>query len=48
MGPGALDQRHLCFLTSAKPVSQLGHKLQTCRTAANNHNPMERRIGTGL
>ncbi|QRM35727.1 hypothetical protein JO965_43785 (plasmid) [Microvirga sp. VF16] len=48
MGPGSLDERHLCFLVSAKPVSQFGHELQPRRTAANNHNLMERRLGTGL
>jgi hypothetical protein len=48
MRPRALDQRHLGFPVAAKPVSQLGHKLQPCRTAANNHNLMERRLRTGL
>jgi hypothetical protein len=48
MGPGALDERHLCFFMSTKPVSQLSHKLQPCRTAANNHNLMGRRLHTGL
>jgi hypothetical protein len=33
MGPGAFDERHMGFLVAAKPVSQLGHKLQPCRTA---------------
>ena len=48
MGPGALDERHLCFFMAAQPVTQLGHKLQPCRAAANNHNPMERWLCTGL
>jgi hypothetical protein len=48
MRPRALDQRHLGFPVAAKPVSQLGHKLQPCCTAANNHNLMERRLRTGL
>jgi predicted HD phosphohydrolase len=38
MGPGTLDERHLGSLVSAKPISQPGHKLQPCRTAANNHD----------
>jgi hypothetical protein len=38
MGPETLDERHLGFLVSAKPISQPGHKLQPCRTAANNHD----------
>ena len=47
MRPRALDQRHLGFPVAAKPVAQLGHKLQPCRTATNNHNLMERRLRRG-
>ena len=44
MGPRALDQRDLGLPVAAKPVAQLGHKLQPCRAAADDHDLMERRL----
>jgi hypothetical protein len=45
MGPGALDQCHLCFLASAEPVPKLRHKLQTRGSSTNDDDVVKGRLG---
>jgi hypothetical protein len=45
MGPGALDQRHLGFFAPAKPVPELGHKLQSRRASTNNDDVVKGWLG---